>query len=293
MATFQEPNDTPSPMVPLDSGTGGGWAIQVDFAPESHSRGAITYWVTGDEDVVADVQLARGTGVANDPWSVAMIVVIDGQQVSVLNAAMQSTSTLRYQIAAGQVIHDRLTLKGTTLKNGAQSAAILAMGPKGELLPGWSFTILKNGTAFAPRQSADATREPAHANGGPTAIITGGTDFFNGRATLSSGGTLPVQFIMQTIGDCPTIPRGRRIIAVLDGVQIPVGALGLAPWVSVTPPERAELTTQFTALPDDGLLHALTLWATSDGEYMEGPRGQVAPWAIFPVMMGRAWWPSQ
>src|SRR3954469_12031779 len=67
MATFQEPDDTPSPIVPLDSPTGGGWAIQVDFAPESHTRGAITYWVSGDEDVVADVQLARGTGVAGGP----------------------------------------------------------------------------------------------------------------------------------------------------------------------------------------------------------------------------------
>jgi len=191
------------------------------------------------------------------------------------------------------VVHDRLTLPGTTLANGAQSAAFLLMGPKGDLLPAWSFTILKNGTEFAPRQTAIATRTPARPHEAPTAIITGGTDIFDGRATLSPGGTLPVQFAIQVFGDCPTTPRGRRIIAALDGVQVPVGGLGLAPWLAVTPSERAELTTEITGLPDDGQLHALALWLISDGEYMESPHGEVAPWAAFPALLGRAWWPSQ
>jgi hypothetical protein len=291
-ATYQPPSQAPPlPVVPLDPPTGNVWTIQVDFPPEARSGGgAITYWLAGDENVVADVQLARGTGVAGDPWDVALIAVIDGQQVPVMNADMQPLSTLRYRIAAGQVVRDRLTLPGNMLREGAQSAAFLPMGPKGERIPRWSFTILKNGTEFAPREAADAARAPAIPNRAPEAIITGGTDIFSGRATLSPGGRLPVTFIIQVPGDCPMLPRSRRIIAALDGVQIPVGGLGLAPWVSLTPADRLELTTEITGLPDDGQLHALAIWLISDGEYMEVPLGKSAPLDRFPELIGRAWW---
>ena len=45
-------------------------------------------------------------------------------------------------------------------------------------------------------------------------------------------------FTIQVAGDCPTLLRHRRIIAAVDGVQVPVGALGLAPWLAVTPAEQ-------------------------------------------------------
>ena len=61
----------------------------------------------------------------------------------------------------------------------------------------------------------------------------------------------------------------------------------------MTPPERAQLTTEITGLPNDGQLHALSLWLISDGEYMEAPLGQVAPWATFTELLGRAWWGPQ
>ena len=275
-------------MVPLDAPSGSQWVLQLDFPPEARSGGgAITYWITGDEDVVVDLQLARGAGVAGDPLDADMIVVIDGQQVPVMNADMQTLSTLRYRIAAGQVVRDRLTVPGNTLREGAQSAALVGMGPKGERIPRMSFTILKHGTEFAPRLAADAARAPAIPNRGNMAVI--GETLF-GRVSLSPGGRLPVLFTIQVAGDCPTLPRNRRIIAALDGVQVPVGGLGLAPWVAVTPAEQAKLTTELTGLPDDGTLHALALWLISDGEYMEAPRGKVAPWAAFPELIGSAWW---
>ena len=275
-------------MVPLDAPSGNQWVLQLDFPPEARSGGgAITYWITGDEDVVADMQLARGAGAAGDPLDAAMILVIDGQQVSVMNAAMQTLSTLRYPIAAGQVIRDRLTVPGNTLREGAHSAALVGMGPKGERIPRMSFTILKNGTEFAPRQAVDAARTPAIPNRGNMAV-TGETLF--GRVTLSPGGRLPVLFTIQVAGDCPTLLRHRRIIAAVDGVQVPVGALGLAPWLAVTPAEQAKLTTELTGLPDDGNVHGLALWLASDGEYMEAPRGKMAPWSLFPELIGSAWW---
>lgn len=126
-----------------------------------------------------------------------------------------------------------------------------------------SFTILKNGTEFAPRQAADAARAPAIPNRGNMAV-TGATLF--GRVSLSPGGRLPVIFTIQVAGACPTLPRNRRIIAAVDGVQVPVGALGLAPWLTVMPAEQAKLTTELTGLPDDGNLHGLALWLVSDGE---------------------------
>ena len=50
---------------------------------------------------------------------------------------------------------------------------------------------------------------------------------------------------------------------------------------------------RLTGLPDDGELHALAIWLMSDGEYMEAPCGKLAPWAAYPELIGRAWWPAR
>lgn len=290
---YREPGEVGPPFIPLTAPGNQSWTIQIDFPPSAGSLGPVTYWLTGDEDMTIEIQLARGTQALRESESVLLMLFLDGRQQSLLDGQGQPQAVLRYQMPAGTVIHERIVVPHAQIPTGAHSVVLAAMGARGEMLPSWSFSVLKDGTAFGQRDAVTGTRGKAIAGQGPDALITGGTDVFDGRANLGPGGTLPVRFVIQVQGDCPQIPRHRALLAALDGQQIPVGDLGLAPHVALTVAERVELPTVFSGLVDDGRPHGLALWLVSDGEYMEAPRGRVAKGASFPKLVGRAWWGGQ
>ena len=79
-ATFREPTVPAAAFIYLD-GRREGEHFQINFPDAANARRErLTYWLTGDEDLVIDVQAAISSSQARFPMTVTLVLLIDGVQ---------------------------------------------------------------------------------------------------------------------------------------------------------------------------------------------------------------------
>jgi hypothetical protein len=269
-----------------------GLHLQLNF-PEAARAGLQreTYWMSGPEDLVVDVQLGAGSDVGF-PFEVTGTLLFDGAQlpVSIDGGAPQAAFTRSLQ-QKGAV--DRFTFKvpGARIARGGHSATVLFWRRRdGREFPSVAFAIMKDDTRFAPRpESRLFTRKAAERTAGPAAIALPASVLLRGQRLPVERGRLPLRLVMQRFDRGPP-DRPLRVcfVAFLDGRQTSLGPLGRRPCVRLAMDERAETEVVLPVSVGRGQAPALALFALpGEGEARE-EGGVPTPAALPPRSLGWA-----
>jgi hypothetical protein len=291
MGRFQEPTQPVVPGPPLLVGSGE-IRLRMTFAPESNGPTSLTYWLTGDEDLKAELQLGIGS-LQTDLAELGAFVVLllDGRQVAFsVDGGPASDRHLMTTPAAGSVARLNIQLAHGQVPAGAHSGALLIVTKGAFRVADWQFTVLKDSVAFAPREPQGGERTSRA--GAPTVdLLDRNVGFLDGKIAPDPSGAFKVKIGVQAVrSDCPQLTRGMVVVALLDGRQIPISDRGIAPHFEVRTDERIVFDTSFVGMPDDGMPHGLAIYLLSDGHYDEVPEGAASPWNQHPLLMGKAFW---
>jgi hypothetical protein len=282
--------------------------LQIDFPAAAHAGAQrLTYWLSGDEPLEIDVQVAAGPRSGVRPLDVTCALVIDGRQTPFAVGASPARvlrHTERFS-AARQVRRFRIRLPGAAVRRGAHSAALVLWDQRGGEFPGIGFTIYKESLEFTARAAAAArTRElgtrfaevaEVQAAGEPRRRLDG----YAARPDVAPdrAGRLALRAALQRPAWVARAPLVRcALVAFLDGRQVPMEGLGLAPRLELPAGRRVELDLVFTRLPRrqgsvGGHTHTLTVYALyGDGQPAEVPPGSRASWASPPRAIAAVAW---
>lgn len=263
---FTEPDVPYEPRPPIDQAFRDGWAYsQVAFPPEaSTSVFARSYWLTGGEDIRFDVIVGLGNEMRSaGAMDVAYALLIDGVQVPLEFDGEEVLVATRSLSPPGE-LRFSVRVSGTAIPDGAHTATLLRWFPTfGWLLPptGDSFVILKNDVRFDdPQLLADATVSNVGDEFEPVLHFANG-EIVDDRRPIAAppDGQLDLRLAVYKPDD-ETALLDMIVVALLDGMQIPVGEHGLSPRLSVRVGQKAELDLGFSDLPPTGtlVLHGIT-----------------------------------
>jgi len=288
---YREPSVAPAPFVQLDA-TRPGWHLQVNF-PDAANAGSprLSYWLTGDERLEVDVQLAIGPRrEAFEPRTVLGGFLLDAEQrdFSIDGAAAARISRHRIE-RVGEVLRFQISIAAAQVPAGAHTATLLFLTEVGERFPSWGFTVLKDGTGFPPWDNAPEVKLVPRKDAADLRVAGNGA-WVDESVRPDETGTLDLMIGLQTSFEGCATAHGFAAIALLDGVQIPVGGFGTRPRVELPFDRRAELRATFAGLPMDGKPHVLAIYMLADGQYREAPRGKYSPWSEPPARLGKVGW---
>jgi hypothetical protein len=208
---------------------------------------------------------------------------IDGRQLPVAVDGKQPQSNAAVVTAGTKTSKYAFRVDHNLISPGAHVAALLltetwraewkGLHARADVPFWWTFTVLKNATALAPREPlAAATKEPLDRKN-PRRVRS------CSPCQVSAAGALTLRLgIAPHKPTCPGLSFGYTVVALLDGVEIPFGEHGFAPHFDVTADEIALVDVHFENLPIDTKFHELYLYQVVDRRYMEGPRGYRSPW---------------
>jgi hypothetical protein len=298
-ARWREPAVAPAPPIRIDAARPGK-QVQINFPAAAHAgTQRLTYWLTGQEDVIVDVQLAVGGDAGPMPLALSLALLLDGRQVPVsADGAAAATRICRTLARAGEVTELRLRLGGRRIPRGAHSAALLVWRDDGGEFPGVSFTIVKEDPAFAARAESSAFRHApqlrpsgygAWTATSPGVLLRGRP----GQAQPDRTGGLDLR-----LGFGRYEPQGSgqplmvSTVALLDGEQIPLANGEPALHARVGPTERVEAPLELRRLPPAvGGQHVLVLFLLpGDGQPMQAATGSPTFSARNPRWLGAARW---
>lgn len=293
---WKEPN-TPA-IVPADDRTevpASGELYSLHFPAESNAGVAnLSYWLTSDEDLSVDLTV----GIAADQpevESLRVVLLIDGIQSELANKTGAS-SILQIPVRPGQLETTSFGIPGGSIVEGAHSVDILTSSTdRRPAFGGFSFTALKGSSAFSRREDLEVTTEKAPRNAA-SQIRGPGLSWFlesgESKVPLPNGSVPMNVFLAPSLsGDCVGVAQRIVLIALLDGVQIAIGDLGVRPSVLLEDGQVASFDTTITDLPMDGKAHALELWTLSgDGAFSEESPGKSSPEQGYPQRLHVTQW---
>jgi hypothetical protein len=268
-----------------------GTQFQVNF-PAAANAGVsrLTYWLTGDEDMSADIELGLGPASGfpeNMTGNVGLFV--DGV-LTPISVAGQATPVITSVLTVGTVAAFSVTLNHTLISDGAHSVAFLCWREDGRQFGGWSFTLLKN--AFGFNVPTSTGESPDDRSSGIGVRDARSQALLYGAYTPGADGTGTfVADLASGHQDCPTTLVNMALVGILDDQQIALaGPAGTTVAASVAP--RKSLPFSVAGLPTgDGRVHHLSFWAfPAFQQYTEGPVGTASPWYGVPFRLGIGVW---
>ncbi len=262
-------------------GSNPGVQFQVNFPPEANAGARrLTYWLTDDEDMTAEVELALGPSSGLEgPVHVLAGVFVDGIRVA----------TVERNLSTGTMTSFSATVDHASISDGAHSVALLSWTDSGVALGTWSFTIVKNGYSFP--SFADAGDGAGDRQAGIYDALSGRPIVGSSGAAVSAGVTKVEAVVDSSYQECPNAAVNVAILAILDGA--PVQLSGQWAPVAVTTARAAKaLAADLVDLPPaDGHRHYLMFMALPGfHQYAEAPPGSAAPWHSAPYRLGIMTW---
>jgi hypothetical protein len=296
-ATFREPTVPTATFISLD-GHREGDHLQINFPDAANAgRDRLTYWLTGDEDLVIDVQSAIGSSHARFPVIVTLVLLIDGVQTPFrVGGSAPNLSTQFALASAGEVRRFEMQVAGRDIGAGGHSVALILWKQTGAQFPGVSFTVFKDGVEFSARQGYDCARRPLEGLAGTGLLWSRepGRFLFGRSADVQlENGNLALRAVLvrhDSAGDMSEL--GFTLVTFLDGRQIPIGSLGRTPHVTLKRDEQVECEFALSGLRSgEGSMHVLVVYALQgDGEPSATPRGEPTLSARPPIWLGVARW---
>lgn len=288
MSPFAEPN-TPS-AVPPDLSAEDDDTLTAQYAlgrPCNAGQGARTCWLTGDEDIDLTASFALGED-AGRPFfgeTITGALLIRGAQVPFTLDTASAAAVHQFDVPNGAASFEhRIVIADDTIPEGASNASLVWLTPEGNLFNSWDFTLLKNGTAFPPKQTtATETRESTGAE--RVVDLDSGQPLdqaYHVDASRPLRLSIPVRSRWQR---CTDIIRPFAIAALVDGrLQAPAVQL------EIPGQTTAFLELTLTNLPNDGALHTLSIAQLPDTTYWEAPLGTLSPIPDATEILGRGSW---
>lgn len=294
---LRKPNVRPSERIDLEPGEFV-YASRFEYPPAAASRG-LSYWAFGDEDVIIDTQLVAGTQAPRD-GTLSGTVFLDGLQHRFLFATDdgRAETTVIEPIPLPPLASTRFRIEIPTaeLSPSAYSANLVFWRPDGLAIGGQTVTILRDSATFAERATILGYEKRPRVFLRPLQVWNRATGRrLEGRiASEDFARTRSLNLwaeIQPHDSDCDDAVFRIVLVALLDGVQIEVGTLGLRPTLEVRGNERVELDFTVSDLPIDGEAHTLQFWLLfGDGQYNEGPPNVATVYWDKPQQIGWAIW---
>jgi hypothetical protein len=241
-AGYREPTVVATPYLALDV-TRPGMHVQVNF-PAAANAGPDrqTYWLTGGEDLVVDVQLGVGPGDVRLSDAVTGVLVVGGVQLPVqVNGRARALSWTRALPRSGATDSFVLRVRGRYVPRGTHQGSLLQWRRNGLPYPSLSFTVVKDDSSRAAAPDSIGFRR-GPATGKATYTLTDEET----QRLLVAGRSPPgkrrlsLQLAAERergdgLGETAQI----SFLAFLDGQQAPLGHLGLQPRLRLQRNERA------------------------------------------------------
>lgn len=295
MDEWREPARPTPPSPPLSDVPAVGWHMRLGLPAEANAGDLYTtIWLTGDEDVVLDVQLAVGLD-QRIPTDVRGVMLLDGLQRN-FEIDGELTEVVRRRIAVGEIDRWRMVVDGSTIEPGAHSLHALFWHGGGSL-PSLGLTVIKEDTEFVDvPDPVELPATPRHSWLGASVRRTGEALPLRSMGpdeAFEPDGTLPLSFRISgpvRAEPCPSLVLGSFLLAFVDGEQIDVGELGPRPLFMMREDEETLFDLRIEGLPldtdDGGPPHMLHFWLVpSNGQYFEAPLGSRSPWWQFSVLL--------
>jgi hypothetical protein len=250
-ASFREPAAAPAAYITVDA-TRPGLHLQVNFPPAANAGPQRqSYWLTGAEPLVLDIQAAAGLGGPSAPLDVFGTLLIDARQVAVAIDGGSPALSFRRVLRPGQVDRFVARLRGARIPPGAHTASLLFWRAGGRPFPSVGFSVFKDSTKFAARDPTPGIATSSSSRRGASGL-TGGSPpaLLMGTRLASEGGGLALGlFIEGYDGLSSHDPLGVSFAAFLDGQQVPLGGLGVHPFVQLAGDQRAQASFFIRAVP--------------------------------------------
>jgi hypothetical protein len=273
-ASLAEPAVPPPPELRIAPGQTGE-RFQVNFPAEAHagdSRG--TYWLTGDERLVADIQLSVDVD-GKAPVRVIGALVIDGVQVRLRTKATAAARAVERTVVPGRVDRFQISVDAARVAIGTHWAALLFWQADGHRFPGWSFAIVKNGArqqrapGACPFRLGPADRDDVivYMRRPVERLLFGRSEPVRPAADGSAG--FDMHFAESASADAPRA-RSHTVLAFLDGKQVPFDRTMIAPTAELSPGVAADARLTVQHLPGREEGHLLILFLVT----REKPPGQ-------------------
>jgi hypothetical protein len=260
-----EPDVPPAPYIRID-GQAPGEHLQVDFPAAAHAGiSRSTYWLTGDEDLEIDVQLALGPGPVRPPLALTVVLVLDGRQQRFrVDQGSLVTHFERRVARVGEVHHFKLVVAGRSIAPGRHAAGLLLWKATSSAFPMWGFQVVKDDGRPTPRTASPRFRlRAAPPARGPSLVRWGRAPYpallgRPGPVQPDRTGRLPLRLEVRRLDLGPWDER-YTIVAFLDGTQVQLGALGRAPALQLAQGQLAEADLELSGARAGGGPHALVV----------------------------------
>jgi hypothetical protein len=286
---YREP-DTPSYLVPQPEAQPGQYGLLSYFPPTANNGlSHVTYWLTGEEDLVFTVRVLRGGTVFGEaPESFMVTVFLDGDQVSFEHQG-RVTRVLRGAYTRTQNRFEfPIRVPASAIADGGHVVNVLwvdeaAGRPDRPFNIGNTFQVFKNATDFRdPYPLANAEILPWIARRSQVYDPVTGRPLA-GRIAPPTGGTLALRIESNSpdsdLRNCRGATQNYLYVALLDGEQIPLGELGMHPFVNFAPTQSAILRAVLQGLPNDGRPHQLLIYELPNYQrYIEGALDNYTAW---------------
>lgn len=273
-----------------------GERLQINFPVSSHagpSRG--TYWLTGNERIKVDVQLSVDVN-RSDPVRVVAVAVIDGVQVPIRLAGRTRSRTIERTVIPGRV--DRFNLLiDAGVSEGTHWASLIFWQADGQRFPGWSFTVVKNGSVREPAPGngpfrmgpADETAIRIYLRQPAERLLFGRVESL---APASDGSAVFDVHLAYPATGAGARAQSHALVAFLDGAQVPFARASWAPTVTLDPGRASDGLLTLRNLPGHQRGHLLTVFlVTRERPSGEGIAGTQSDWlAIPPRQLGGLMW---
>jgi hypothetical protein len=296
-STFREPTIPAAAFIYLD-GRREGEHFQINFPDAANAgRERLIYWLTGDEDLVIDVQAAIGSFQARFPVTVTLVLLIDGVQTPFRVADSAPHISTQFTLeTAGKAHRFEMRVAGRDIEAGGHSVGLVLWKQTGAQFPGVSFTVFKNGVEFSARTNCGCARRPLEgfAGTGLRWLREPGRFLYGRHADVQlQDGQLPLGAKLarqDSAGDMSEL--GFTLVAFLDGRQISIGSLGRTPHLTLERDEHVECEFVLRGLESGvGSMHVLVVYALpGDSEPAATPRGVPTLSARPPIWLGVARW---